>query len=321
MKKYSYSVAIRTLGTAGDKFQQELDSILAQTIQPEKVVVYIAEGYSIPKETIGIEQYVYVKKGMMTQRALQYNEIDSEYILMLDDDALLPSYFVEKMFDALYQYDGDCISPNIYSNHQMSFFRKVTTAIGAFVFPRKNDGWAFTVGNSGAYSYNNNPKQDVLLTETAAGLCCLCKKSSFLNVKLEDECWIDKFGYPLGEDQLLYNKLYVNGYKVLLYYNTGIIHNDGKTGHTKKTLDKVEKEGVINYIIWFRTCFSIRNNKLFCVVSYFAKIFSMFCYKLIVGILKSEFFASFAFCRGVINGYKFCNTSEYKKINKFLLKK
>ena len=131
MKKYSYSVAIRTLGTAGDKFQQELDSILAQTIQPEKVVVYIAEGYSIPKETIGIEQYVYVKKGMMTQRALQYNEIDSEYILMLDDDALLPSDFVEKMFDALYRYDGDCISPNIYPNHQMSFVRKVTTAMMA----------------------------------------------------------------------------------------------------------------------------------------------------------------------------------------------
>ena len=44
----TYSIAIRTLGTAGEKFRQELESIRTQTLQPDRVLVYIAEGYPRP---------------------------------------------------------------------------------------------------------------------------------------------------------------------------------------------------------------------------------------------------------------------------------
>ena len=86
MKSINYTAVIRTLGIAGDKYQTLLDSLNKQTIQPSKILVYIAEGYSIPKETIGKEQYIYVKKGMVAQRALSYTEVETEYILFLDDD-------------------------------------------------------------------------------------------------------------------------------------------------------------------------------------------------------------------------------------------
>ena len=69
MAKLRYTAVIRTLGTAGEKYQVLLDSLAAQTIKPEAILVYIAEGYPLPKETIGIEQYIYVKKGMVAQRA------------------------------------------------------------------------------------------------------------------------------------------------------------------------------------------------------------------------------------------------------------
>ena len=86
----NYIAVIRTLGTAGNKYQILLDSLNQQTVQPSKVLVYIAEGYAIPKETIGKEQYIYVKKGMVAQRALPYKEVDTEFILFLDDDVYLP---------------------------------------------------------------------------------------------------------------------------------------------------------------------------------------------------------------------------------------
>lgn len=54
-----YVAVIRTLGTAGEKYQTLLNSLDQQTIQPSKILVYIAEGYRIPKETIGKEQYIY----------------------------------------------------------------------------------------------------------------------------------------------------------------------------------------------------------------------------------------------------------------------
>ena len=63
MEGFEYTAVIRILGTAGEKYQQLLDSLLAQTISPQAILVYIAEGYPLPKETIGKERYIYVKKG------------------------------------------------------------------------------------------------------------------------------------------------------------------------------------------------------------------------------------------------------------------
>ena len=80
---FDYSVVIRTLGRAGALYQKTLDSICSQTIRPQNIIVYIAEGYVLPKETIGIEQYVYVPKGMVAQRALNYDEVQTEYCLFL----------------------------------------------------------------------------------------------------------------------------------------------------------------------------------------------------------------------------------------------
>lgn len=85
-----YTAVIRTLGKAGEKYQCLLDSLVNQTIKPSRILVYIAEGYAIPKETIGWEEYIYVKKGMVAQRALDYREVETEYILFLDDDVYLP---------------------------------------------------------------------------------------------------------------------------------------------------------------------------------------------------------------------------------------
>lgn len=55
MKTPSYSVTIRTLGSAGEKYAATLDSIAKQKIKPEEVVVVIPYGYDLPKERLGYE--------------------------------------------------------------------------------------------------------------------------------------------------------------------------------------------------------------------------------------------------------------------------
>ena len=97
----TYSIAIRTLGTAGEKFRQELLSIAAQTVPPERVVVYIAEGYQRPEFSVGKEEYVWVRKGMVAQRALRYDEIKSDCILMLDDDVRLSPDSAAKLLETV----------------------------------------------------------------------------------------------------------------------------------------------------------------------------------------------------------------------------
>ena len=130
-----YSVAIRTLGTAGEKYQQMLDSLDSQTIRPKSIMVYIAEGYPLPKETIGYEKYVYVKKGMVSQRALSYDEISTEYILFLDDDVYLPPDGVKMMYEALQNKKADVISPNVFENHKMHKINKIRMAFLGMALP------------------------------------------------------------------------------------------------------------------------------------------------------------------------------------------
>ena len=105
-----YSIAIRTLGKSGDMFVRELESIKRQTTQPERVIIYIAEGYDRPDYTIGKEEYVWVKKGMVAQRALPYDEIESPLLMLLDDDVELAPDSAERLIKAMKEFELDCIA-------------------------------------------------------------------------------------------------------------------------------------------------------------------------------------------------------------------
>ena len=130
-----YCVAIRTLGTAGEKYQTLLDSLNRQTIRPKKILVYIPDGYSIPEETIEWEEYIRSPKGMITQRSLPFDEVDTDYILFCDDDLWLADDFVERLYKGLKEHKGDCISPDIYKIHNYSFLGKIKKAISGYAFP------------------------------------------------------------------------------------------------------------------------------------------------------------------------------------------
>ena len=140
MVELKYTAVIRTLGTAGAKYQTLLDSLAAQTIKPEAILVYIAEGYPLPKETIGIEQYIYVKKGMVAQRALQYKEVQTDWMLFLDDDVYLAPTSVETLFGQLMERNADVISPDVFPNAKRSFVGLLMMAVPGRMLWRKDDG-------------------------------------------------------------------------------------------------------------------------------------------------------------------------------------
>lgn len=225
---YNYTAVIRTLGTAGDKYQQLLNSLNKQTIQPSKILVYIAEGYFIPKETIGKEQFFYVKKGMVAQRALPYNEVDTEYILFLDDDLSFPENTVERMMELLQQEHADVISPDIFPNSSRSLSAEIMMRLSGRMCARRNDDyWGYKVMRNSGYSYNASPIKEIYQSQTNAGACFLCSKEHFLKIHFEEELWLDKTDYPMGEDQVMYYKMYLMGLKILTWYNHGFIHLDG----------------------------------------------------------------------------------------------
>ncbi len=254
MKKMDYTAVIRTLGTAGDKYQTLLDSLHKQTIQPSKILVYIAEGYPLPKESIGKEQYIYVKKGMVAQRALPYDEVDTEYILFLDDDLSFPENTVERMMELLLQEQADVISPDIYLNSSRSLPAEIMMRLSGRMCARRNDDyWGYKVMRNSGYSYNASPIKEVYRSQTNAGACFLCSKEDFLKIHFEEERWMDQMKYALGDDQVMYYKMYLMGLKILTWYKHGFVHLDGgENMHPEKKKKVIYADFYFKTIFWHR---------------------------------------------------------------------
>lgn len=306
-----YTVVIRTLGTAGDYYQRTLNSLLNQTVKPKAVVIYIAEGYEIPKETIGIEQYVYVKKGMVAQRALRYDEVESEYMLFLDDDVYLPPTGVETLYNEMTEHNAQVISPCTFQNHKVSWKSKIVQSLMGKEVPRLfGDRWGYKVLRTGGFSYNNNPVKPVYESTTNAGPCFFCRKEDFLKIKYHEELWLDETPYALPDDQVMFYKMHLNGLKVLTSFDSGIVHLDaGSTmqASEEKVLRVIYSEFRNKTIFWHRYIYSCEKNLLM-------KGWSRICYgymlavqhgRSIIKLLKGKKAEVHAFRKGVRDGWEY----------------
>lgn len=314
--KHSYSVAIRTLGLARNKYQILLDSLANQTIKPEKIFVFIAEGYNLPEETIGVEHYIYVKKGMVAQRALAYEEIDSEYILFLDDDVYLPVDGVEKLFKALAEYSADVVSPDVFPNAERPLGSKIQMAVSGRMRPRKDDKkWAYKVMRNSGYSYNTNPSLDVYESQTNAGPCFLCSKKDFLKIKFQEEMWLEECSYPLGEDQVMFYKMYLKGLKQLTLFHSGIVHMDA--GTTLGSLDKERKKIYSDFrfktIFWHRFVFLPHKGVLNKIIDILAILYT-FTFALIASLVKGRIDILKLKIDAILGAVNFIKSSEYKSL-------
>lgn len=315
-ENFTYTAVIRTLGSAGKKYQALLDSLNRQTVQPSKILVYIADGYAIPKETIGKEQYIFVKKGMVAQRALPYHEVDTEFILFLDDDVYLPNTAVEQLHQYLIAYNADVISPDVFPNAKRSFLGKCMMAISGRMLARRDDGkWGYKVMRTSGYSYNNNPKSRAYWSQTNAGPCFFCKKTDFLKIHFEDELWMDKLKYAQGEDQVMFYKMYLSGLKQLTWFRSGIKHLDAGS-----TIISEEKEKILIYsdlrfkvLFWHRFIYQPDKNIL-------SRIWSMICigyalgFTLSISLLKLNRAIFSLKYQAIKEAFGFIRSKEYKNL-------
>lgn len=315
----TYSVVIRTIGKGGKIYQNCLSSIARQSMIPDSVVIYLAEGYDEPKETIGIERIVRVPKGMVAQRALPYDEVESEYILFLDDDVYLPENAVEKLFRELTANDGDVIAPIVFDNKGASTKEKIIRTLTGREVCRPWDGrWANKVLMTAGFSYNNRPSKAVYESQTNAGPCFFCKKETFLNLHYEDEMWLEKTPYAFPDDQVMFYKMHLLGNKVLSTYDTGIVHMDASTtvsNSEEKTLKIIYSEYRNKLIFWHRFIFT-PSGPLKRVLATLAISYAYGLQFIKYSLLRIKGNKAFAdnFVSGLRDGIEFLKSEEYKKL-------
>ncbi len=317
----TYSVAIRTLGKGGEVFRRELEQLHAQTVPPTRILIYLAKGYDKPDFTVGREEYVIVDKGMMTQRILPYNEIEDECILFLDDDVELQPDSVERLLRAMKKYDLDVVGPDSFKNHEMSMSAKTKAALSNWVFPHADKNTAFKIHRWGTFSYINSAPKDCVLSESCSGPASLWKKSVFTSLNLCDELWLEKWGFPYGEDLLTFYKLTVNGFRLGILFDSGIAHMDSRTSSTgyKRDTRRFYIRAIASYLIWHRAILQPRPLKALSKLAFWTKQIATFPFVCAGALAMGSPGGIVQYVKGLADGVRMASSEEFRSIPPYKL--
>lgn len=327
-----YSIAIRTLGTAGEKFRTELESICRQTIQPEKVIVFVADtcGVKYVDQSIGIEEFRYVTKGMIAQRALAYEEIETEYLLLLDDDVELAPDSVEQMLMAAVVHNADAVGADVFRNQEMSWLQRAYAVATNWVRPHYDKRWAYKVKCSGEFAYlmdeclcQSLKTGPCLPTQKLDGPCTMWKKQTIQKLHWEDEIWMDRLSsFAYGDDQVESYKAYVNGYHLFLLYNAGVNYLNAKTASSEyhHTHKKFYIRSMMSALIWYRTIFQVNPQRMSYVAAYGIKVLWLLLVNIIAGIMKLDLKIPFYYVGGLCKAWQFVRSEEYRNMPNYLMK-
>ena len=321
----SYSIAIRTLGTAGEKFRKELESICAQTVQPERVIVYIAEGYQQPQFTVGREEYRWVRKGMMAQRILDYDEITSDCILMLDDDVLLAPESAERMLRAMLEYNADCVGADVFQNHWMPLKTKLYAAITNLVFPHWSQDWAFKIHRNGSFSYNAHPKDAFYWSQSSGGPAAMWRKDAFQRLQMKDELWLEHLGFPYGEDALLFYKLHANSGRLGVLYDAGVtnLNAQSSSGAFRKSPEHIYVRTKASLMIWWRTCYKTgkdtAGSRLLAALAFGFKTLWLVPVMAAASLIKRDKRFISSYFRGLRDGWKEVHSPTFRYLPPYIL--
>lgn len=319
MSGKSYSVVIRSLGKEGGAFKRLLQSLNSQTLPPDKIIIYLPNGIEQPIPTIGIEEYKRVKKGMFAQRIMEYDEVSSELLLMLDDDVEFPQDGAEKLIGSLYSENLDCLGVDTFANYKLPFVTKLRIAVVNWVWPMWSDRWAVRIRKSGAFSYNNKPRRKVYLSQSCPGNILLWKKNVYDSVRLNDESWLDEFPFAYGDDMVETYKVYLNGYRLGMLFDDGFKHLDARqaSNELRKDSKNLSVKSAIMFIIWWRTIYRTSNSilsKLLIALSFSAKMISTGTILFVYGLFKLKFGQFSALYSGLLRGYRQISRPEFKRL-------
>lgn len=325
----NYSVVIRTIGKAGEKYQKLLTSIENLVPRPIEVLVVLPEGYEIPKERIGKglkETFIYCKKGMVEQRIFGIENAKGDYLLICDDDVAFEKDFVEKLYRPIGKGIAKISAAPLFSFLPQpgirSIYNNVSSSAVETIFNK--DKYVHILKSSG-WSYNRNidvNNEKYYETESLPWTCFFAEKNALEYINFRDEIWLDKHGYASMDDQTMFYKAYLMGVKSVVVSNAYYEHMDAMTSRKEnnKTPDKVFfASGFNRMVFWHRFIYSTGGvvYKIESILSLLYYISFNTIYLLLKGIKNKEFLIrNKLIYKGYIEAIKYIKSSEYKSLKK-----
>ena len=125
---------------------------------------------------------------------------------------------------------------------------------------------------------------------------------------------MDNQKYALGDDQVMFYKMFLNGLKILTWYNHGFIHLDaGNNMDKSKKKDLIYSDFRFKTIFWHRFIYKPDNSKISVFWSFLCITYSLL-FTLFVSILKLNIEIFKVKFNAIKDAISFINSDEYKKI-------
>lgn len=218
----AYSVVIRTLGEAGEKYQALLDSLKKQPVQPREVLVVIGDGCPLPKERFGTERFISTRKGMVHQRHLGMQLAQADYLLVCDDDISFEGDLVDKLYRTSLKTHAEIVIPRVISPEDEVFgslktwAKSVRDIFGGNTYvSSKPSRYSIRIWGTGGYVRNAHIEKGCqYYSQSGHGTCSLINRGAAIGLDFQDEFWLEDAGYPLPDDQVMFYKAFLQGNRI-----------------------------------------------------------------------------------------------------------
>lgn len=324
----TYSIAIRTLGTSGEKYRKLLDSIQGLTVQPAEILVVLPEGYQPPKYRLGCERIIYSPKGMIIQRLKALEYIKSEFVLFCDDDVELAPDFIEKLYDPLCNSGFQCAAGPLLEFFPPAGPKYWLASLlgGACVMLHGRKKNYVRILKTGGWSYNRSidtKSHKIYRTESLPWTCFFIRTDVMKKIQFEDEQWSERNGYAAFEDRAMFYKLLKNGYSSCVVSDACYKHNDGQTSTRELRLEPVYARAFNHYVFWHRYIYTLCRHwgarlwaKL--CIGYYINLQKIY-HILLVNAGREEREVLLTVKRGFKDAKAFVKSLEYAKLPKVIL--
>ena len=130
----------------------------------------------------------------------------------------------------------------------------------------------------------------------------------------QDENWIDAVPYALGDDQVIYYKMHLNGLRILTWYTHGLIHLDGGQNYlAEKERSLIYSDFRFKMIFWHRFIYKPEKNRLLKVWNCLTIGYS-FVFSFVVSLLKLRFDILKVKYSAIKDGISFIRSKKYKSL-------
>lgn len=287
--------------------------------------MFIADGYDLPPQRLGCEEFVRCRKGMWHQRVFgwQYAEkhSGSDYILALDDDVSFEPYYAEKCLEIIGQTGAGVFTSAIFSANQKErvivspwAFKSLLNRFLGTRFEKRGSKFRIGVAPTGGFIANTDLPCPTNPTQSCQFAAVWTKNGIVSRLRLQDEYWLEGAKYCLPDDQVFGYKAYINHVPSFNSRSVFYRHLDAGSSNSSRIYDGSYASGRNFLIFWHRFLWKQattpwRKLRLIHGITY--RLVNNCMFSIATSLLKRNPQGLKGYLKGVSDGWRYLRSEEY----------